>query len=136
MVGALGPGASPSALLECIGHWKRASTINKRVRSRRRSSQYFKLTYGRPWPADLSMVLGWLRMLRDEFSWSALQSGAEALTFMERAGGVPEDARFGANPAVASLLKEAALACKQDTRPTKKAPPTPWYLLYCSSALL
>ena len=66
-VTALSPGASPSALLECIGHGKLASTIVERVRAWRKASQYFELLHGRPWPTDLSMVLGWLRKLGASF---------------------------------------------------------------------
>ena len=78
---------------------------------------------------DLAMVLSWLRMLRDEFSWSALQGGVEALAFMERAGGIADSEKLSTHSAVASLLKEAALTCKQGTRARNKAPPTPLVFL-------
>ena len=77
------------------------------------------------------MVLGWLRMLRDEFSWSALQGGVEALAFMEREGGLDDAARLSTNSAVASILKEAALTSKATTRAVKKTPQTQLIFVLC-----
>ena len=86
--------SDPSALLECIGHGRRARTIMKRARGWQKASQYLSLHFGVVWPTSMHMVLSWLRWLRDEVSWSSLRVGIEALAFMERAGGVPESNRL------------------------------------------
>ena len=55
------------------------------------------------------MVMSWLRHLRDEVSWYALQCSWEAFGSMERAVGVDLLARFSANPVLIARIKEAAL---------------------------
>ena len=109
----LGGSSNSSALLECIGHGTRFRTISKRVAAWRKAAQYFTISFGHPWPSDIPAVLSWLRLLREEFSWSALQSSWEALGFMEKAGGVPAAVRLGNSPVLISFLKEAALSHMQ-----------------------
>ena len=94
VVSAFKGSGSADGLLEVIGHGRRARTIEKRVRAWKKAATFFSLSFGSPWPVEISQVLSWLRTLRDEGSWASLQCAWESLGFTERAGGVEEKDRF------------------------------------------
>ena len=130
IVKALGGQGDPNALLECLGHGRRALTISKRVWDWRQASRYSFIGVGVAWPTNLSMTVEWMRDLRGHCSLSALRGGLKALAFLLSAGGVHPDLQFNKHSVPICFVKEAMLTTRAgQERPTKKAPSTPSALL-------
>ena len=99
----------------------------------KRAERYFTLSFGHTWPTSAREMVCYLKCVGATVNGrSALGRAIQALSFMERAGGVPLPQQISKDPAIKAAYQELSLVCAGGvTRPTKKAPQIPLYFMAC-----
>ncbi len=109
------------ALLGCTGK-ARARTIRKRIREWTKAESWFLRVGGFGWPTSASDVVDYLHDRSEEpCARTVPASIVGALSFIEKAGGVPLGARLSMDGLVVSTVEYLTVALSKGAEPTKKA---------------
>ena len=109
------------ALLGCTGK-ARARTIRKRVREWTKAEAWFLRVLGTCWPTSASEVVDYLHDRAEEpCARTVPASVLGALSFVEKAGGVPLEVRLSGDSLVVSTVESLTVSLSKGSSPTKKA---------------
>ena len=109
------------ALLGCTGK-ARARTIRKRIREWAKAEAWFLRVCGFCWPASAGEVVDYLHDRSEEPCARTVPSSIiGALSFLEKAGGVPLESRLSGDGLVASTVEYLTVSLSRGAAPTKKA---------------
>ncbi|CAE7027742.1 unnamed protein product [Symbiodinium natans] len=113
----------PEATISAAVGAARASTIRSRVREWRRARAYFLAVSSSPWPKHVGLVLDYLHEQRLEPCARSVPTAIlKCLAFMEKAGGVPEQARFSTHTVVRNTVNQFVMELESGAPPKRKAP--------------
>ena len=92
IVSIAGASQNPAVILSAVGQGRRAATLRRRALDWKRAARYFHMLSGTAWPRGPHDMLDYLNCLASSGAGgSALGRAVQALTFLERAGGVPQE---------------------------------------------
>ena len=109
------------ALLGCTGK-ARARTIRKRIREWIKAEAWFLRVIGTCWPGSAGDVVDYLHDRAGEPCARTVPSSIlGALSFVEKAGGVPAEDRLSADYLVTSTMESLTVSLSRGAAPTKKS---------------
>ena len=109
------------ALMGCTGK-ARARTIRKRIREWAKAESWLSRVTGAGWPGSAGDVVDYLHDRSEEpCARTVPASIVGALSFLEKAGGVPLEARLSLDSLVASTADYLTVSLSKGAAPTKKA---------------
>ena len=105
---------------------RRASTLRRRVRDWRKARRYFLLTTGQVWPRGVAAALEYVEVCAESPSGKGLALDfLNALTFMERGGGVAPADSLHRNELLITAVADVRGAETEDPRGRGQAPRLP-----------
>ena len=129
----------PNVILSVVSQGRRAATLCRRTLDRKRAGRFFHVLTGTAWPKGPHDVLDYLNCLASSgVGRSALGRAAQALTFLERAGGVQQERQLSQSPLVKAAVEElVVVASTGGTKPVRKSPQAAVFLMpSCDSMAL
>ncbi|CAE7320250.1 unnamed protein product, partial [Symbiodinium pilosum] len=114
-----------AAIAAAIGA-ARATTIRSRVHEWKRAERHFHAITAHTGPTRVGVLLDYFHECRLEPCARSVPSAIlKSSSFMEKAGGVPEQDRFSVMPVVRNTVNQFTMELEMGAPPTRKAPLLP-----------
>ena len=122
--------ADPDRVLQATAGTVRASTLRTRIREWIKLSVWVFAVESRHYPSNMGLLLDYIEERREEpCSRTRLRSILSAVSFVERAGGIPKDMMLSAQPPVLNLVNVRTAELEVGAPPTRQAVPIPLLLI-------
>ena len=123
--------ADPDRVLQATAGTVRASTLRARVREWCKLSAWVFAVESHHYPTNIGLLLDYIEERREEpCSRTRLRSILSAVSFVEKAGGVPKDMMLSAQPLVLKLVNVRTAELEVGAPPTRQAVPVPLLLIF------
>ena len=122
--------ADPDKVLQATAGTVRASTLRARIREWSKFSIWVLAVEARLYPSNIGLLLDYIEERREEpCSRTRLRAILSAVSFVERAGGVPKNVMLSSQPLVLSLVNVRTAELEVGAPPTRQAVPFPLILI-------
>ena len=122
--------ADPDKVLQATAGTVRASTLRARIQEWSKFSIWVLAVEARLYPSNIGLLLDYIEERREEpCSRTRLKAILSAVSFVERAGGIPKNVMLSSQPLVLSLVNVRTAELEVGAPPTRQAVPFPLVLI-------